>query len=121
MSARERDYKLVMCDWLDEDRIRKAKFLWILDKNIDWKAAMIGLRNKIPLLVPEEHEKLKELCVDENCGMYYGNDPIELEVCLKYLTINESVRTSWGEMVLNIFIPGIDQLEYFLEKLIIRK
>jgi len=97
VSASERDYKLVMCDWLDEDKIREAKFLWILDKNIDWEAVMIGLRNKIPLLVPEEHEELKKLCVAGNCGLYYKNDPIELEVILKYLTINKSIRKAMGE------------------------
>jgi glycosyltransferase involved in cell wall biosynthesis len=96
VSDSEGDYKLSMCDWLSEDNIRQAKLLWVLDKKIYWKAVMVGLINKIPLLVPEKHEKLKKLCVDANCGMVYGSDPTKIEACLKSLTINESLRTSLG-------------------------
>jgi glycosyltransferase involved in cell wall biosynthesis len=106
LSAGERDYKLVMCDWLDEYRIRKAKFLWILDKGIDFKSGMVGLRNKIPLLVPEEHKKLKEFCMVENCGLYYKSDPIEIEVFLEYLTSNESVRKIMGRNGYKAFYKG---------------
>ena len=106
MSASELDYKLVMCDWLEEEKIRQAKLLWVLDNKIDWKAVMVGPRNKIPLLVPEEHEKLKELCVGRNCGMYYGADPKELEVCLKYLAENVVARESMGKNGLKAFYAG---------------
>jgi hypothetical protein len=103
VSARERDYKLVMCDWLDEDGIQKAKFLWILDKNIEWKAAKIGLRNKIPLLVPEKHEKLKELCTSENCGFYYKADPTDIEDRMRYLTENRNTNDFMGRNALRVF------------------
>ena len=106
LSASELDYKLVMCDWLDEEKIRQAKLLWVLDKKIDWKAVMVGLRNKIPLLVPEEHEKLKEFCVVGNCGLYYRNDPLEIEVFLEYLTTNESVRKAMGRNGFKAFYTG---------------
>ncbi|MCG7851681.1 MAG: glycosyltransferase [Methanosarcinaceae archaeon] len=102
-SASERDYKLVMCDWLDEDIIKEAKFLCVLDKRIDWKAVMVGLRNKIPLLVPEAHEKLKELCVAGNCGLFYGADPIALQASLQYLIKNEPVRASMGRNAFKVF------------------
>lgn len=85
-------YKIVMCDWLNEEDIRKAKLLWVVDNKIHPRSVMLGLRNKIPLLLPEENEELKELCVGGNCGLYYKNDPIEIEICLQYLFNNESQR-----------------------------
>jgi glycosyltransferase involved in cell wall biosynthesis len=96
-------YKIVMCDWLNEEDIRKAQLLWVLDKKIDPRALMVGLSNKIPVLVPEEHEELKRLCKASNSGLYYRADPIEIEVCLKYLTCNKSVRESMGRNGLRVF------------------
>jgi len=103
MRSNGREYKIVMCDWLNEEKYREAKLLWILDKEIDWKAVLVGLRNKIPLLVPEEHEELKRLCVAGNFGLYHRNDPIDVEVCLQYLTGNESLRKSMGRNGLRFF------------------
>ncbi len=92
-----------MCEWLEEESIQKAKMLCVVDKKLDRKAVMVGLRNKVPLLIPEENEELKRLCTAGNCGLCYGPDPIDLEACMHYLSNNEAARKAMGRNGLRIF------------------
>jgi hypothetical protein len=90
--------RLVMGEWLHEVGLKNARVLWVLDKNVDPKLALIGLRNELPLLVPDEHEQLKALCQQKKCGLSYRADPIELAAHLHVLaengTAQESMRTN---------------------------
>ena len=89
-------WRVVMMDWLDEDQIRKAKLLWVVDKDVDPTEVTIGLRNKLPLLVPEYNQILKNICVKGKCGLFYQN-ALEAVVALKYLTNNEALRKAMGQ------------------------
>lgn len=91
-----RHWRVVMADWLDEDQIRKATLLWVVDKDVDPKEVTIGLGNKLPLLVPESNENLKNICVKEKCGLFYQN-ALEAVVALEYLTSNEALRKAMGQ------------------------
>jgi len=80
---------------MEEDQVREAKLLWV----VDWKAKprdlTIRLRNRIPLLVPQRNTEFKELCVSSNCGLYYG-DEYEAEACLVYLIRNKEIASVLG-------------------------
>lgn len=91
-----RKWRVVLMDWLDEDQIEKAKLLWVVDKDVDPSEVTIGLRNKLPLLVPESNENLKNICIKGKCGLFYGNT-MEAVVGLEYLTNNEALRKAMGQ------------------------
>jgi glycosyltransferase involved in cell wall biosynthesis len=46
-------FRFVMSDWVQEDQFRMLKLLWVVDEEINQKDIIIGLMNKLPLLVPE--------------------------------------------------------------------
>jgi glycosyltransferase involved in cell wall biosynthesis len=97
-----RKYKFFMLDWLPEDVIKKAQLLWVVDNNVDTKQAMVGLRNHLPLLVPENNLKLKNLCREEKCGLYYNN-ALEASVCLEFLVKNKEIQKSMGNNAFQAF------------------
>lgn len=92
----QRIYRFVMSDWLAEDLFKKAKIQWVVDEKINHKEVIFGVENRIPLLVPENNEKLKKLCIEGNCGLYY-KDALEAEVCLEFLNNNEMERIAMGQ------------------------
>ena len=77
----------VMRDWFEADQFPQAKLLWVVDDQARVDDVVEGLRQGIPLLVPEAHPELKGLCSSANCGLYYRNG-IEAEACLEYLLRN---------------------------------
>ena len=88
-------HRFVMVDWIEEDQAREAKLLWVIDWKAKTRDVTIGLRNRIPLLVPEKNAVLKELCVSSNCGLYY-HDEYEAEACLEYLIRNKKIASVLG-------------------------
>ena len=102
-------YRALMIDWLDEDQIKKAKLLWIVDKDTNLEDIEVGLRNKVPLLAPENNQRMKNICVKGKCGLYY-RDALEALVCLEYLTENESVRKAMGNNGFKVFYKGINNI-----------
>jgi hypothetical protein len=88
-------YRFVLNDWIQDDQRMKAQLLWVVDQQVSLQNVRIGLENKIPLLVPEYHAELKDLCCSANCGLYYRNE-LEAEACIRYLTENESVAHAMG-------------------------
>ena len=89
-------YRFVMSDWIEEDQLRKAKLLWIVDSKARFEDVTVGLWNRIPLLAPEDNTELKKLCSSANCGLYYRNAD-EAEACIEYLMQNESVAYTIGQ------------------------
>jgi hypothetical protein len=87
---------VVMCDWLEESQIREAKMLWVVDEGVKMEEVLIGLRNHVPLLVPENNIELRDLCVYGKCGLYY-RDAFEAVGCLQFLLQQESTRKAMGQ------------------------
>jgi glycosyltransferase involved in cell wall biosynthesis len=57
--------------------------------------ALQALQRRVPILVPEEVEALRELCLVSNAGLLYGNSD-ELKECLMLLLSNEPLRQALG-------------------------
>ncbi|GKT10727.1 glycosyltransferase [Desulforhabdus sp. TSK] len=89
-------YRVFMVDWLEEDLVSHAKLLWVVDRTVDSNEVMMNLRHKLPLLVPEQHEGLKQACIQGNCGLYY-RDAMEALACLEFLTENKGVSVRLGQ------------------------
>ena len=92
----EERYRFVMGDWLEEDQIREAKMLWVVDGNAKLEDVSVGMQYGIPLLVPQGNRALKSLCSSANCGLYYGNGN-EAEACMEYLLYNPKAASIMGQ------------------------
>jgi glycosyltransferase involved in cell wall biosynthesis len=88
-------FRFLPIEWLQKDQVPLAKLLWIVGDDINAKDVTEELKNKIPIIVPENNAKLKALCIEWNCGLYYRDD-IEAEACLEYLAENEAIRDALG-------------------------
>lgn len=96
-NLRNREDRLLvfMADWVEDNLIQTAKVLWVVDDTINPDDISVGLRNKLPLLVPKTNKYLKSFCIKNNCGLFY-TDSIEAQACLQYLLDNEDVRSALG-------------------------
>ncbi|MGV8108411.1 glycosyltransferase family 4 protein [Methanospirillum sp.] len=90
------NFRFVMGYWLQLDHYRKVKVLWVVDPNTTFEDITIGLRNGVPLLVPDNHIALKNLCITAKCGLYY-KDAVEAQACLDYLIRMEEERCILGK------------------------
>jgi len=88
-------FRFLLLDWLQRDQVPLAQALWVVGDEVDMNEVVIGLINKVPLLVPEKDSYLKGLCIEGNCGLYYRDD-LEAEACLEYLAQNEAERCALG-------------------------
>ena len=88
LSESEQNYKFIMVDWLDEAQLKEAKLLWVVDRKATGDMIIPLMYSHLPLLVPEDNPKLKNLCRSNNCGLYY-NDEFEAVECLQFLTTNK--------------------------------
>ncbi len=102
-----RRLRVVMADWLDEDKIREAKLAWIVDRDVSPEDVGVALRNALPLVVPETNGDLKSLCIGGNCGLYYA-DALEAVACIRYLMENDSSRTALGHGGFRLFCSKPD-------------
>jgi glycosyltransferase involved in cell wall biosynthesis len=57
--------------------------------------ALQALQRQVPILIPEEVEALRDLCLVSNAGLLYGNSE-ELKECLMLLLSNEPLRQALG-------------------------
>ncbi len=89
------DCRFIMADWLDDKYVEDANVLWVSDDDLRPEDLMKWLSFGLPLLVPGKNDALRRLCIDGNCGLYYG-DPIEASLCLEYLIQNESIAYQMG-------------------------
>jgi glycosyltransferase involved in cell wall biosynthesis len=95
LQNREDQLFIFMADWVEDNLVQTAKVLWVVDETINPNDISVGLRNRLPLLVPEKNKYLKTFCTNNNCGLFYADD-IEAQVCLEYLLDNEEIRTLLG-------------------------
>jgi len=88
--------RFVMQEWLHDEQFRTATLLWIMDGSEPWDIVQFTLRNRIPLLVPEDNFAMKEVCRNAGCGMYYGN-AAEACLCLHLLVEEAGLRDRMGQ------------------------
>lgn len=79
-----------------DDTIAAASLLLVLSGDAQaWTAAVRALAHGVPLVVPEELEELRELCVASGAGLFW-REPDELGACVEFLLTREDVRTALG-------------------------
>jgi hypothetical protein len=94
--SRQHDsWRFTMNDWPAAPGRGKSKVLWVVDDRLAEDSVHSALQSWIPLVVPEHHVQLKDLCRRENCGLYYRN-AAEAYECLNYLLENDAVSAALG-------------------------
>jgi glycosyltransferase involved in cell wall biosynthesis len=87
--------RFVMREWVDDGLLHDAAVIWVVDEAIDVVDVLDVARAGIPLLVPTGRSGLRRLCVEGNCGLYYG-DADEAVACLEFLMRNRDAREALG-------------------------
>jgi glycosyltransferase involved in cell wall biosynthesis len=87
--------RLLMADWLTTDQIGRARALWVVDSTVALTDVATLLQHRVPLVVPEQHDELRNICVSRECGLYYrtGREAVE---CLNYLCENPALTRRMG-------------------------
>jgi glycosyltransferase involved in cell wall biosynthesis len=95
--ARQGDprWRFVLADWLDDDTLRRALALWVVDPGAGLECVVRGLRLGVPLLVPERATELSGLATEGRCGLTY-RDVFEAIRCLEALAEDTAVRRALG-------------------------
>ena len=94
--SRQHDsWRFAMHDWLAGTTIARPKVFWVVDDATPVEGVYAALQSRVPLLVPDNHPELKELCRQENCGLYYRNAAEAFE-CLEYLLSSSAVSSAMG-------------------------
>lgn len=101
----EFNLRFVMSEWLQDDQLSTVKFLWVVDPKTNKDEINIGLINKLPLLVPETNDVLKNICIKGNCGLYY-RDALEAGECLEFLLSNERERKVLGQNCFEYYLKS---------------
>lgn len=91
----EKGFRFIMAEWLNKEQLSKATLLWIVDRDVTPEEITQWLFYKLPLLVPEGNDKLKQLCNDQKCGLYY-RDALEASVCIEYLARDDVTNKAIG-------------------------
>ncbi|MEA5597535.1 glycosyltransferase family 4 protein [Rivularia sp. UHCC 0363] len=89
-------YRFIMSDWLAPEDWEAVDILWIVDEKGREQDILNAMRQGRPILVPEQNQKLVELCRNGQCGLFYA-DEVEAEVCLKYLINKPSLLATLGQ------------------------
>lgn len=95
---RERQRRLLICrsDLSDAPIFDRAKLLLIPLAGEDaMPTALQALHRRVPLVVHEENEELRELCQASNAGLFYA-DAEELRDCVMLLLSDEPLRQELG-------------------------
>lgn len=103
---RETGSRFCMADWLDEDHIRQARVLWVVDPHATIRAVLPGLINQVPLLVPESNAELTDLVRYGRCGLYY-RDAEDAVRCLQRLADDAALRARLGHNGLQLFYASL--------------
>jgi hypothetical protein len=104
-SCPDLNLQFVMSDWLAEDQIRGGTIYWVLDSTAELRDIRIALQHGIPMLVPEQAQALKEVCIEGNCGLFYQNLE-EAVACLTYLVRHPAVRAVLSDNARRFLEPG---------------
>ncbi len=79
-----------------DDLMAAADLFLILSNDARaWSAAVRALSHGVPLVVPEELDELRELCVASNAGLFW-REPEELGGCVEFLLARDDVRAALG-------------------------
>jgi glycosyltransferase involved in cell wall biosynthesis len=85
----------VAAEWLTSDQLEQAAVLWITDDTIPSEGLTRALALGVPLLAMETNTKMKAICAQERCGLYYESTAEAIAV-LRYLAEHEEVRAALG-------------------------
>lgn len=103
----EFNLRFVMGEWLQDNQFSTVKLLWVVDPKTNKDGVNIGLINKLPLLIPEANDVLKNICVKGNCGLYY-RDALEARECLKFLLSNERERKALSQNCFEYYLKYVN-------------
>lgn len=87
--------RFMMREWIDDDLLASASLVWVVDSEVGIGDVVALAAGGAPLLVPATSHALRQLCIERNCGLYYG-DEYEAAVCLEFLLRNSSIREALG-------------------------
>lgn len=85
----------LMADWLDAQELARCEMLWVVDADSLPADLYLGLHYHLPLVVPAQNEDLARLCMEAQCGLYYG-DALQAAECLQYLLENPLLARELG-------------------------
>jgi glycosyltransferase involved in cell wall biosynthesis len=107
--------RLLICraDLADDELLRSAKLLLLSSPGPEsFARALQALQRQIPILVPEEADELRELCLTSDAGLFYGNSD-ELRQSLLLLLSNEPLRQGLGrrgrKFLADLVTPGVSE------------
>lgn len=88
--------RFFMADWLAEDDFQRMNIAWVVDE-CGWQDPLVkGLAHGSALLVPDSNEKLKQLCIESKCGLYYA-DAREAEAVIQRLSRDTALRRALSQ------------------------
>jgi glycosyltransferase involved in cell wall biosynthesis len=101
------DCKFVLYDSLQDDQYKSIKVFWVIDPTLNEETIKKIQKNKIVILVPENNEPLKNLCISGNCGLFYQNS-IEIVACLDFFlkVENDNKCKIMGENGFKLFLQS---------------
>jgi hypothetical protein len=102
LAQSEHPWRILMAEWLEEAQLKQATLVWVVDQDVTFEQVWIGLRNQLPLLVPEQARELAQLCVSRECGLSY-RDAGEAVACVQRLADDTSLRKTLGRNGFRLF------------------
>ncbi|MFB2773084.1 glycosyltransferase family 4 protein [Pelatocladus sp. BLCC-F211] len=106
-------YWFVMSDWIEPEDWENVDLVWIVDNNGKERDLRESMKWGRSLLVPEQNQKLVDICRHSQCGLFY-KDEIEAEVCLNYLIDRPSLLATFGQNAKSAGEAGLSNLSYVL-------
>ena len=97
------DWRFVMSGWLNGD-YSQAALAWVTDSSVTLDDVRPLLAARIPVLVPESHATLLQLCRTARCGLFYQS-PDDIETCLELLISDTALRAEMGENAFPHTVP----------------
>jgi glycosyltransferase involved in cell wall biosynthesis len=92
------DWRFVLSGWLNGD-YSQAALAWVTDSSVTLDEVRPLLAARIPVLVPESHATLLQLCRTARCGLFYQS-PDDIEACLELLVSDTALRAELGNNAL---------------------
>jgi hypothetical protein len=92
-----------MSGWLNGD-YSQAALAWVTDSSVTLDDVRPLLAARIPVLVPESHATLLQLCRTARCGLFYQS-PDDIETCLELLISDTALRAEMGENAFPHTVP----------------
>lgn len=109
-------HRFVMSSWLEEEQLKQANVICIMNLKDSAKEINFGRDNKIPFLVPASIQELKELCSLNHGSLYYHNME-EAKQCLKIL-LNDISISSESKNVMGDFLKENESIIVILNKML---